>query len=596
MKNRSLITVCTIFLLLLGVTTQVQAVSQFKEIYLVMDELDAKVLFRKEPHDKSSFSVKVGINSQETFLPASISVKGSFTRNFLKKSLMIKFNEGASWQGKIKVSLNSMVTDDSNLREWLAWDLITSLGMVSPSVEHYKVFINKEYIGLYLFVEWIDKTLFERFGMGTQGELFHPVDREFCGDMDIKHVDKTDDCWLKLFPSKLGFSPLEQLINDINNADVNQFDEFLEENFDVDSVINWFVVNTVTSNGDTYNKNYFLFLDNKTSKWSIIPWDYDLSFGRNADPVYKFPKNILNDNFQYYYPPNLGSPNALKTKFFKNPKLYALYQQRLRRVMGLDVAEQGLGAYAWFKPENFSELVAERKENVRTSVFNGLYDKTSKRAFDEHVESIQFYSLMRYHLLKQLVLTPTVFNTWHWQPYISYPVINNQGDGATIESSTATIHHPLLLSDIQAIDGDQRVVPIDGQYSRPLGVIKIVKRNKPLRLRMSVETEHKPASLPPQFHFQQCIQRDWYIDVLTDEAVLTTNITLDYIQESSIHHELGEKVRNEKLLQLWLSVDGRWGRLPAKINSYANTLYTAALTLYAGKVYHFVACQPQTMK
>jgi len=596
MKKRSLTIVCTILLLLLGVTNQVQALSQFKEIHLVMDELDAKVLFRKEPHDKSSFAAKVGINSQEILLPANISVKGSFTRNFLKKSLMIKFNEGASWQGKSKISLNSMVTDDSKLREWLAWDLIASLGMVSPNVEHYKVFINKEYIGLYLFVEWIDKTLFERFGMGTQGEFFHPVDREFCGDLDIKHINKTDDCWLKLFPSKLGFSPLEQLINGIHRVDVNQFDEFLEENFDVDSVINWFVVNTITSNGDTYNKNYFLFLDNKTSKWSVIPWDYDLSFGRNADPVYKFPKNILNDNFQYYYPPNLGSPNPLKAKFFKNPQLYALYQQRLRRVMGLDAAEHEKGGYAWFKPENFSVLVAGLKENIRASVFSGMYDKTPKAAFDEHVESIQFYNLMRYHLLKQLVLTPTVFNTWHWQPYISYPVIKNQSDGATIKGSEAAIHQPLLMSDIQTIDGDQKVVPIDDQYSRPLGVIQIVESNKPLRLRMSVETEHKPASLPPQFHSQQCIQRDWYIDVLTDEAVLTTNITLDYIQESSIHHELGEEVSHEKLLQLWLLVDGRWEKLPTKNNSYANTLYTKALTLYAGKVYHFVACQPQSVK
>ncbi len=86
-------------------------------------------------------------------------------------------------------------------------------------------------------------------------------------------------------------------------------------------MLDWLVVNTIVSNGDTYNKNYFLHRGPAGGRWSVMPWDYDLSFGRNADPVLPFPQNILNDSFYYLNPPDLGVPHVLKDKTLQNPAL-----------------------------------------------------------------------------------------------------------------------------------------------------------------------------------------------------------------------------------------------------------------------------------
>jgi subtilase family serine protease len=40
-------------------------------------------------------------------------------------------------------------------------------------------------------------------------------------------------------------------------------------------------VNTLVQSNDTYHKNYFLHNRVEDNKWEILPWDYDLTFGRN---------------------------------------------------------------------------------------------------------------------------------------------------------------------------------------------------------------------------------------------------------------------------------------------------------------------------
>ena len=61
---------------------------QFKTIELQMDSRDAEVLFRKEPYDTSSFPVAVVDEGKR--IHGRVEVIGQFSRNFLKKSILIK--------------------------------------------------------------------------------------------------------------------------------------------------------------------------------------------------------------------------------------------------------------------------------------------------------------------------------------------------------------------------------------------------------------------------------------------------------------------------------------------------------------------------
>ncbi|OGV99092.1 MAG: hypothetical protein A3I04_04345 [Nitrospinae bacterium RIFCSPLOWO2_02_FULL_39_110] len=590
----------SIFFFLFGLVTgwvQTEAAEvQFKTLELEMDPRDAEVLFRKEPYDTSTFPVAVVEEGRR--IPGRVEVMGQFSRTFLKKSILIKFNEGNIWQGNKKIYLRSMSTDLSYMRDWLTWDMISSLGMVSPRVEYFRLNINKQFIGIFLFIEWIDPSMFERLGLGKDGELYYSEDTVFCGDMSPANQNRLEECWIKLSPKDRDYTLMRKLIDGINETPVEHFDSFLTQHFDVDSVINYLVVNTINSNGDTYNKNYFLYLSKKTGKWIVIPLDFDLTFGRNADPVLPFPRNILNNNYTYFYPPELGSSNSLKEKTLKNEQLFQRFKNRISHVLGitLEMESQGffeklftekkpLGGFAWFRPDEFRHHIAELKHAMDKDIASERYPGTKGEPFEQQVEALQLYNQWRYPLLKKLILEPTPFNTAHWLPYFIFPPLT-----PVDMSRRQTV--PLIFSvTADVLPDDSSVVMVEELLARPIGVLDIQKLDKPARVRLEVETERVPESLPPDINPSKCIQRTWYLDLKTPDTILKVNVQLDYLQENSLHHELGEHITDENRLSLWAMEDHNWRNLQTTVNPIANVLKAEGIELVPSKVLRFVACE-----
>lgn len=573
--------------------------TQFKTLEIEMDPQDVEVLFRKEPHDTSTFPV--AIVEQGARIPGRVEVTGQSTRNFLKKSILIKLNKGDTWQGNKKISLRSMATDLSYMREWLAWNLISSLGMVSPRVEYFQLNINRQFIGLFLFIEWIDTSLFDRLGLGKDGEFYHPDDEVYCGDMTLANQNRLAECWFKLSPKDRDYTSLRKLIEDIDTTPVDDFDSFLTRHFDVDSVINWLVVNTLTGNGDTYNKNYFLYLSKKTGKWLIIPWDFDLTFGRNADPVLPFPRNIFNDNYQYFYPPELGSPNPLKEKTLKNEQLFQRFKDRISHVLGVTMEKEAqgglarlfteakpLGGFAWFRPDEFQRHVTALERAIGEILLKERYPGAKGAPFAQQVEALRLYNQWRYPLLKKMILDPTPFNTAHWLPYAAFPTLTPLDKGAQLRRQTT----PLFLSVTAEVQpGDSPVVLVEELLARPIGLLDIQELNKPVRVRLEVETARAPESVPPGVDPSKCIQRSWYLDLKTPDAMLKVNLQLDYLRESSLRHELGDRITDERDLSLWAMQDGAWRKLQTTVNPIAKVLKTQGIQLVSANVIRLVACQ-----
>jgi hypothetical protein len=581
-------------------------------LHLAMDPTDAEVLFRKEPHDDSEFSVAVMEGGQR--MPGTIEVKGSFTRNFIKKSILIKLEKGQLWHGYRKISLNGMSTDPTNMREWQAWNLVDHLGMAHPAVKYTRLYINDRYIGLFLFIEWIEPSLFARYGVGDDGEFYHPVDNKFCGDFLPKNNTRLPDCWYKLAPHDNDYSKLRELVEAIDAAPMEQFDQFMDKHFDVDSVINWILVNTLVSSTDTYNKNFFLYYSKQKQKWLVVPWDYDLTFGRGADYALPFPKSILNDNFHYYYSAESGNPNPLIEKTLSNPSLFKRFRAHLRHTFGLR-REAGVpdAAFGWFAPAVFRAQLAQLVTVVAPEIEQDYYKPVKPEEFWRHVDTFEFYNLMRYHFLKYQVLMPSVFNTPRWMPFHSYPEFAADeivepaftspypviaADPPNRPEPIIRTYQPLVLAASANLQPDQnRAVLVDEQLARPLGVLNIVSLDRPARVRLEVEMERQPVALPPGISDpEKCIQRNWYLDLKTHDAHLELSVVLDYLQEHTYHHERGALINddNEHQLQLWAHQDDTWTPVIAVKNTLANALASKTLRIAPGQVIHFAACLPAT--
>lgn len=543
-------------------------------IHLRMRPLDAKVLFRKDPHDLSSFAVSVR-DDDGKLLKGRVKVSGSFTRRFPKKSILVKLDKGQQWRGHRRISLDAMATDGSMQREWLVWDLAHALGIPGPRLQYMRVYINKQYKGLFMLTEWVDTKVMARNGLGEDGQFFHPSDETFCGDF-LPHKRKSlKDCWFKLSPRDRDYSPLQTLVKDIEQTPVESFDQYLESHFDVDSLINWLALNVLTSNGDTYNKNYFLYRSAVTGKWVVIPWDYDLSFGRNWDPYLPFPKNVLNDNFQYFYPPELGAPNPLKEKTLRNPAMKKRFTDRLLHLLG----EEKHGAdetFGWFSPKAMQQRIRKTARVLAPERKDDPYLKRSRIDFDEETESLWHY-VQRRHLYLREILEGAL----PWDPELG-----------VWDPARAPTRPPLRvrLSASQKITAkDDYSVIAAPAYGYLLAAIRLKDEAGPAEFSTESEIQHKPKMIPPGYRASSCIQRNWYLTLRTPFKNRLVDLQLDYIQEDSRRQELG-RGRIEKGLALWSHDGKRWHKHSTRVNPLSNVISVADISLEPSRMLYFVAC------
>lgn len=520
-------------------------------LVLEMDARDARVLFRKDPFDRSSFPVTVR-PEQGKPLRGRVEVKGSFTRLTPKKSLLIKLENG-KWRGQSRISLNGMGTDHSMMREWLSWGLMRALGMVVPDTRYTRLSINGADHGVFLRIEWIDSGLFERAGLGGDGELFHPYDVTFCGDLTPASLDPARDCWLKLAPRNDDFAPLRALAEEISTQPVDTFDALVDRRFDAESVINWFAVNALVTETDTYNKNYFLYLSRKTGKWLVVPWDYDLTFGRAFDPDRASPYKILNDHFHYYFPVEAGQSNPLHYQALKNAKLRARVLARIRDLTtgAPDASRPWRG---WFAPERMDARIAALRGLLLPELRRDPFLRHDEQRFEDQVGALRFYARARVQNLKQVVLS------------LGTARHRDQGEATVPAGRAADILDSwgFVLASIAAPAGT------------PVAVETRVVRGWP---------ELVPAAMDRA----SCVQRTWW--VAAPRAPAAVDVTLTYLDEGLLSREPGTAVGDERALQLYARTAAGWKPLATSAAPLANTLTTRGLRLQPEPL-RLVACAP----
>ncbi len=543
-------------------------------IHLKMRPVDAEVLFRKDQHDTSSFSVSVK-DSDGQLREGRVKVSGSFTRQFPKKNIVIKLENGQEWRGHRKISLDAMATDGSMQREWLVWQLAHALGMPGPKLQYVRLYINGDYQGLFMHTEWLDPQVMVRYGLGADGQFFHPSDSTFCGDF-LPHKKKSlKDCWFKLSPRDKDFSPLKKLVEEIDQTPITEFHEYLETHFDVDSVINWLALNVLTSNGDTYNKNYFLYRSVTTGKWVVIPWDYDLSFGRNWDAYLPFPKDVLNDNFQYFYPPELGAPNPLKEKTLRNSVLNKRFTERMLHLLGEE--QNGLNAtFGWFSPENMRERINNISLKLQAERIDDPYLRGRQIDFMQETESLWHYVQRRHAYLREIFKGVT-----SWNP-----------EFAVWDPADAPPRPPLsvnLSASQKVLDKNQYSVIAAPAYGYLLAAIKLKDDYGSAEFSTESEIKRIPTVIPPGYDPSSCIQRNWFLTLRTPFKSRLIDLQLDYFQEDSRRQELG-KGRVEKNLDLWVLNGQRWQHLEARINFLSNVISIDNMIIKPSQMLRFVAC------
>lgn len=519
---------------------------------LEMDPVDADVLFKKYKYDTSSFPVAI-VEPGGRRITGRIEVKGESSRLVDKKGPLIKLDPGMTWQGQSRLSFNALSTDPSMMREWLAWDLIHALGMVAPQVRYTNISINGQSSGLFLRIEWIGKDMFKRYGH-AEGELYDPIDLTSCANLGIESVTTLERCWAKLLPrDDPGFASLEKLVRALDAEPVATFDAWLDRDFHAQSVIDWIAVTVVVENLTTYNNEYWPYFSRTTGRWLIVPWDYDRSLGKNADPWQPYPGFVFNDNFQYYYPLWLGASNPLRDKAFKNERVLRKIKARIAEIVD-GTPDRARPWRGWFNERRMDERMMRIEKTITPYVERDPYMAPRAQEIRDEREALRHFAHARARYLRRTVLAPS-----DW--------VRDIASGPLAAPGATT-----YLTDGEGF---------------MLAQLDVRQRSEPGRVEASV-LRRRPELVPPGLERDACVQRTWF---LSSQAAADAAITVEYLQEFQRTSEVGKAVSSERALSLFVRDATGWWRLPTRASPLANTLSSPSLRIRAGERLRLVACE-----
>ncbi len=209
----------------------------------------------------------------QTWPSIPMRIRGDSSRGYPKKSLKLQFPEKFDDWGDT-INLNAEYRDLGYFRSTVSSRLYRDTGHPCFRTEHFSVYLNGEYLGLYVRIENIDNYFLKHWDLDVDGNLYKAYKDGAC----LSVYDDVEYHWEKKTNKSAPFTDLKELIRDINTVKDGDFYQFLQNTFDYKSLINAFAVNMMISNGSTYYHNYYLYHDTeKSNKWMYLPWDMDLS-------------------------------------------------------------------------------------------------------------------------------------------------------------------------------------------------------------------------------------------------------------------------------------------------------------------------------
>ena len=239
----------------------------------------------------------------ENFSAAGIRVKGNNSKNLINKygldrySLKIEFDhfqDGNTYYGLDKLSLDSSYQDNSYMKNYLAYDMMDYMGVPSPLCSYVWVTVNGEDWGLFLVVEEPEEAFARRNYGADHGKLYKPDYRSLEAenrDVALQYTTEDPADYDNIFRNAKFESNAEDQARLIGALKTLSEGTDLESAVNVDEVLRYFAVQVFVVNLDSYlgrtGHNYFLYEEDGII--SMLPWDYNLAFATYSlgmpDPV-----------------------------------------------------------------------------------------------------------------------------------------------------------------------------------------------------------------------------------------------------------------------------------------------------------------------
>ncbi|MDB6036432.1 MAG: Inner spore coat protein [Verrucomicrobiales bacterium] len=290
------------------------------------------------------------------------------------------------------------------LSEHLAYQLYQMAGLKPEKSGHFRLSVDGRSLGYYLFVEQPNKTFLARTKRNADANVYKII--WYANGIVEKHEKKTNRTG--------GYDDIVSVIENLDRKAGQAQWEYINQQFNVDEVVNYFAINMCIQNWDGFFNNYFAYHDTAPGgKWEMIPWDEDktwgdydgasssydwytmpLTTGMNGDSPSKkwgfFGQQGLFGGQGWWRPPGPFSGPLLANPFFRK-KL----ETRLKEI-----------CTTVFTPEQFGPVIQTLQDQLRPEVglraqARGENIQDALRTFDEHIESFRRQVVNRRKFLLQ---------------------------------------------------------------------------------------------------------------------------------------------------------------------------------------------------
>lgn len=233
---------------------------------------------------------------------AEIRARGNAKARYDKKGYRIQLSQPKSylemrydddWQ------LFAMYNDYTYMKPKLAFDLWRSLEPTNPTAilpdsRYVNLFLNEDYRGVYLLAEKNDRKLFGLDSPKNDTDsslIFQAQPYTF-----FREYDK--NAWTQDLPDPENINIMDKILPELISFINNTSDDIFFDTksgifsiFDELNLIDFFIFNFFILHEDFWADNFFLVRNTSPSKFYMIPWDFDISFGQAGLSLLSATKN-----------------------------------------------------------------------------------------------------------------------------------------------------------------------------------------------------------------------------------------------------------------------------------------------------------------
>lgn len=340
-----------------------------QHVYLFAEEAHLQRLFSRNPRSDQRVPgfVRLAPGGRVQGLDGGFRFRGNTSRYHPKKSWNIRFSDPQTFLfGSHHMNMNALYTDPSGMRERLGWDMFHELNRPASKTRYTALFINEVYEGLGLHIQRVDDLLLRQHNLDRRGTLVRDmtrrnaeelgVDRRSVFGFDLSRRSDQEAFLQQAFESRgnADWRELASLIQWVHDTPAgDDFYRGFVSRFDVEVFIDWLAIHMLIGDVDAFGDDYWLYRGRSSgSKWMVLPWDHDLSFGKNERDGLTPDVDLgrhgrglrqLSDFFAYEYElDDADWGNALITRFLATDAL------RERLFNRLDVLMNEVFTPAWF--------------------------------------------------------------------------------------------------------------------------------------------------------------------------------------------------------------------------------------------------------